>query len=114
MLCIFQEDDDSSAAYTNAIPISNFMAKTVITANVDQTIQSVCKIMNENNIGSVVNKPVGIITEIDIIRKIGAVDLFTTQTPIRELMSNNLISIKPHSTISDAIGLVRGNNIRRN
>jgi predicted transcriptional regulator len=98
-----KEDDDESAADTNAIPISNFMAKTVITAI-------------ENNIGSVVivkrgingNEPVGI-----IIRKIGAVDFFTTQTPIRELMSNNLISIKPHSTISDAIGLMHGNNIRR-
>jgi CBS domain-containing protein len=77
--------------------------------------------MSENNIGAVVvvkrgingNEPVGIITERDIIRKIGAVDLFTTQTPIRELISNSLISIKPHNTISDAIGLMHGNNIRR-
>jgi CBS domain-containing protein len=102
-------------------PISKFMTKKVITANIDQTIQSVCKIMSENNIGAVVvvkrgingNEPVGIITERDIIRKIGAVDLFTTQTPIRELISNSLISIKPHNTISDAIGLMHGNNIRR-
>jgi CBS domain-containing protein len=97
------------------------MTKTVITANLDQTIQTVCKIMNENNLGSVVivkrgvsgNEPVGIIIERDIIRKIGDVDLFTTQTPIRELMSNNLVTIKPNNTISDAVGLMHGNNIRR-
>ena len=101
--------------------VSGFMTKTVITANIDHTIQSICKIMNENNIGSVVivkrgingNEPVGIITERDIIRKIGDVELFTTQTPVRELMSNKIISIKPDNTTSDAIRLMHGNNIRR-
>jgi CBS domain-containing protein len=118
---IKEEEDRPNADADDAIPISNIMTKKVITASIDQTIQSVCKIMSENNIGAVVvvkrgingNEPVGIITERDIIRKIGAVDLFTTQTPIRELISNSLISIKPHNTISDAIGLMHGNNIRR-
>jgi CBS domain-containing protein len=97
------------------------MTKIVMTANVDQTIQSVCKTMNDNNLGGLVivkrgisgNEPVGIITERDIIRKIGEIDLFTTQTPIRELMGNNLVTIKPTNTISDAIELMHGNNIRR-
>jgi CBS domain-containing protein len=110
--------EDESAA---SAPVSKFMTKTVLTANFDQTIQSVCQIMQENHIGSVVivkremdgNKPLGIITERDIIRKIGSVELFTTQTPIRELMSNNVISIKPHNTISDATRIMHGNNIRR-
>jgi CBS domain-containing protein len=105
----------------DTLPVSKFMTKTVMTANPDQTVQSACKIMNENYLGSIVivkrgingNEPVAIITERDIIRKIGAVDLFTTQTSIRELMSNNLISIKPDNTISDAIELMHCNNIRR-
>ena len=109
-------EDESAAA-----SVSKFMTKTVLTANVDQTIQSVCKIMHENNIGSVIivrkeidgNRPLGIITESDIIHKIGSVELFTTQTPVRELMSNKIIAIKPHNTISDAIGIMHGNNIRR-
>ena len=115
------EEDKSAAGDIDTIPVSNFMTKTVMTATLDQTIQSVCKIMNENNLGGIVivkrgvsgNEPVGIITERDIIRKIGETDLFTTQTPIRELVSTNLISIKPDNTISDAIGLMHGNNIRR-
>jgi CBS domain-containing protein len=115
------EEDKSAAGDIDTIPVSKFMTKIVMTATLDQTIQSVCKIMNENNLGGVVivkrgvsgNEPVGIITERDIIRKIGEADLFTTQTPIRELMSTNLISIKPDNTISDAIGLLHGNNIRR-
>jgi CBS domain-containing protein len=72
----------------DTLPVSKFMTKTVMTANPDQTVESACKIMNENYLGSIVivkrgingNEPVAIITERDIIRKIGAVDLFTTQT----------------------------------
>jgi predicted transcriptional regulator len=98
------------------------MTKPVITADVDQTIKSICKTMYENNIGSVVivkrqkddsSEPVGIITESDIIRKMGSVELFSTQTAVSELMSKNIISIKSDSKISDAIGVMHGNNIRR-
>jgi CBS domain-containing protein len=116
-----EEDKSTTAGDLDTFPVSKYMTKTVMTANLDQTIQSVCKIMSENNVGGIVivkrgvsgNEPVGIIIERDIIRKIGEADLFTTQTPIRELMSNNLVTIKPNNTISDAIGLMHGNNIRR-
>ena len=106
----------------SAAPASKFMTKPVITADVNQTIKSICKTMYENNIGSVVivkrqtddsSEPVGIITESDIISKIGSVELFSTQTAVSELMSKNIISIKPDSKISDAIGIMHGNNIRR-
>jgi CBS domain-containing protein len=116
-----REDKSATARDIDTVPVSKYMTKTVITANLDQTIQSACKIMNENNLGGIVivkrgvsgNEPVGVITERDIIRKIDEADLFTTQSPIRELMSNNLVTIKPNNTISDAIGLMHGNNIRR-
>ena len=73
------------------------MTKNVITATADQTIQSICILMHEKNIGSVVIvrravdglKPIGIITERDIIHQIGKVDLFTTQSSVRELMSGS-------------------------
>jgi predicted transcriptional regulator len=106
----------------SATQVSKFMTKPVITADVDQTIKSICKTMYENNIGSVVivkrqkddsSEPVGIITESDIIRKMGSVELFSTQTAVSELMSKNIISIKSDSKISDAIGVMHGNNIRR-
>lgn len=106
----------------SAAPASKYMTKTVITADVDQTIKSICKTMYENNIGSVVivkrqtddsSEPVGIITESDIIRKMGSVELFSTQTAVSELMSKNIISIKSDNKISDAIGVMHGNNIRR-
>ena len=37
-----------------SIPVPNVMTRNVITEAEDQNIQAVCKIMNENNIGSVI------------------------------------------------------------
>jgi predicted transcriptional regulator len=37
-----------------SIPVSSFMTRNVITETEDQNIQAVCKIMNENSIGSLI------------------------------------------------------------
>src|SRR5262245_62159787 len=91
-------------------PVSRYMAKKVITATVSQTVQSVCKAMYENNIGSVVIVkrtmtgvvPVGIITERDIVKIIGSTDLFVGQAAIREFMSTALVTISARTTLSSA------------
>jgi CBS domain-containing protein len=107
------------------IPVSKYMTKNVVTATVDQTIQSICRTMYESNIGSVVIVkrvvdgliPIDIITERDIINQIGKVELFSTQSPLRELMSNkgnrDLITVTSDTQISDALSAMHSNNIRR-
>jgi CBS domain-containing protein len=101
-------------------PVSKCMTKKVITASTDETVQSICKTMHENNIGSVVIvnrvidglRPIGIITERDIIHQIGSVELFVTQTPVRELMSTTVTSIDHDSSVGDAITIMHKKNIR--
>jgi CBS domain-containing protein len=68
----------------DSIPISNFMSsRGVITEREHQNIYSVCRIMHENNVVCVVivgksganyTKPVGIITERDVIHISGSLD----------------------------------------
>jgi CBS domain-containing protein len=97
------------------------MTKNVKTETEDQNIQAVCKTMNENNIGSIVvvslgdkdQKPVGIITERDIVRTIGQLNPSLLHTPLRELMSKPLITLSPSSTIKDAPQTMQQKNIRR-
>jgi CBS domain-containing protein len=83
--------------------------------------------MHENNIGSVVivrnkdrdndisssNKPIGIITERDIVRILGSLEPALLKAPIRELMSKPLITILPNSSIKDAMQTMQLKNIRR-
>ena len=104
-----------------SIPVSSFMTRTVKIETEDQNIQAVCKIMNENNIGSVVvvtlrdkaQNPVGIITERDIVRTVGQLNPSLLHVPIRELMSKPLITLSSNSTIKDALETMQQKNIRR-
>ena len=97
------------------------MTRSVKTETEDQNIQAVCKTMNENNIGSIVvvtlhdkdQKPVGIITERDIVRTIGQLNPSLLHMPIRELMSKPLITLPPNGTIKDALQTMQQKNIRR-
>lgn len=104
-----------------SILVSSFMTKNVKTETEDQNIQAVCKTMNKNDIGSIVvvtlrdkdQKPVGIITERDIVRTIGQLNPSLLHLPIRELMSKPLITLSPNSTIKDALQIMQQKNIRR-
>jgi CBS domain-containing protein len=104
-----------------SIPVSSFMTRNVKTETEDQTIQAVCKIMSENNIGSVIvikvidgnNQAIGIITERDIVRILGLLQTSLPQVTLRELMSKPLVTLRPNNSIKDAIQTMQLNNIRR-
>jgi predicted transcriptional regulator len=65
-----------------SISVSSFMTKDVKTETEDQNIQTACRRMHENGIGSIVivkkndhndnYRPMGIITERDIVRVVGS------------------------------------------
>jgi CBS domain-containing protein len=103
-------------------PVSSIMNGEVITATADETIKTVCKLMYEDDIGSIVivkrtvddaNKPVGIITGRDIVRQIGLSELFVVQAPIRQIMSTPLVTIEPNNPIRDVIEIMQLKKIRR-
>jgi CBS domain-containing protein len=102
-------------------PVSSIMTTNVKTATEDETIQTVCKSMYENEIGSIVVvkrtidgiNPIGIVTEKDIVRQIGLSELFVVQAPIRQIMSAPLVTIESNSEISDAIEIMQLKNISR-
>jgi CBS domain-containing protein len=110
-----------------SIPVSSLMTRNVITQTEDQNVHAVSKTMHENDIGSVVivrnkdrdndisssNKPIGIITERDIVRILGSLEPALLKAPIRELMSKPLITISLNGSIKDAMQTMQLKNIRR-
>jgi CBS domain-containing protein len=98
----------------DSILVSGFMTTEIITATEDQT-------MLDHDIGSVVvvkrlvdgNKPVGILTERDIVYEIGSSDFFLTQKPIREVMKYPLVTISPMTSVREAVQIMQSKNIRR-
>ena len=76
--------------------------------------------MYENNIGCIVivksdnyTKPVGIITERDIVRLLGSLKPSLLQTPLHDIMSKPLANVSINSSVRDAIQIMQQKNIRR-
>jgi len=104
-----------------SLPAAKFMSKKVITAKINSTVQSVCKSMYDNNVGSVVivkpttegTVPVGMITERDVVKIVGSLELFSPEVPIRPFMSSPLVTGSSAMTITKAIEIMSKKNIRR-
>jgi CBS domain-containing protein len=104
------------------ISVSSFMTRDVKTEKEDQNVLTACRIMHENNLGSVVivsktganyEKPIGIITERDVVRMLGSLNPSLLQSPLGDIMSKPLITISINSSITDAIQIMQQKNIRR-
>ncbi|MDT7875331.1 MAG: CBS domain-containing protein [Sulfolobus sp.] len=94
--------------------VKEYMKANVITVSKDTTMEQVAKIMTEKNIGSVIvvdnGKPVGIITERDIVKGIGKGKKLDSKA--EEIMTSSLITIREDSPITGALALMRQFNIR--
>jgi len=104
------------------LSVSSFMTRDVKTEKEDQNVLAACRIMHVNNIGSVIIakkddknniKPVGIITERDVVRLLGSLNPPSLQIPLRDIMSKPLINISINSSVKDAIQTMQQKNIRR-
>ncbi|MEO3993989.1 MAG: CBS domain-containing protein [Desulfurococcaceae archaeon TW002] len=98
------------------IRVADIMSTPPITA-VDYTpVEEIAKLMNENNIGSVMitdpeGRLTGIITERDLIFAI-ANGKIGKNLPAYMIMTENPITIEPEAPIDEALQKMRENNIR--
>jgi len=58
-------------------------------------------------------RPIGIVTEQDLVRKVVAAELDPSKVSLGEIMSSPLITIDPDEDLVKASELMRTNNIRR-
>lgn len=104
--------------------VSEIMSKKpVVTVNINDNSSAldVAKLMEKYTIGSVVvvegnnnnNKPVGIITERDIIKKVSAQNKIADQIAAGDIMSSPLVMIKSIDSIDTAAEAMAKNNVKR-
>jgi CBS domain-containing protein len=97
--------------------IRDIMNKKVITIDRDKTAQDAAKMMAQHEVGSLVvvsdGKPVGIVTERDLVRKVCTKDILSNKIPLTEIMSSPVISADPDLPIETAVQRMFNNKIRR-
>jgi len=86
--------------------VRNIMSKSVVTIGPSSTMLSAALVMGKKHIGSLVvtkaGKPLGIVTERDLLSKIIALGKDPKAIRVRDMMSTPLITIDPKATVREA------------
>ena len=88
-----------------------------VTVSISEPVSGVMYRMIGNDIGAVIvvekEKPVGIITEKDLLERVIMEQKDVHKTPANDIMSKPVISIEAGRLIKEALDLMRKHNIRR-
>ena len=87
-----------------------------ITVSPDTTVQEVARLMKKNKIGNCIisqERPIGIVTESDIVRKIVSSDKKASTVPVKKIMSTPVMVVDPYMSLEDAMNKMGKSNIRR-
>jgi CBS domain-containing protein len=88
----------------------------VYTVNPEITVYEALKIMGEKNIGALLvmedNNVKGIISERDYARKIILQGKSSSDTPVKEIMTEKVITVMPEDDIEKCMELMSGRKIR--
>ena len=102
------------------ILVGELMTEKLETIDSSSTAQQASKKMEDNKIGSLVvvdkknngNKPIGIITERDLVRKICVSDANSNEILVKDIMSSPLVTIDSTSSVEVAADMMAQNKVR--
>jgi CBS domain-containing protein len=97
--------------------VTDLMRKKLITIEESASVQQAAKKMMDENVSSLLvvdenNRPIGLITERDLARKVCIKDAYTSKITTRDIMSSPLITIESGSSPSEAVDIMLQNNVR--
>ncbi len=99
------------------IPVKEVMTREVCTVRKDESVLSLARKMIEFGVGSAVvienGRPIGIVTEKDLISKIVARDKIPSRVLIKDVMTSPVITIKPNTSLREAADIMIKKGIRR-
>ena len=102
---------------SHSMYVRDIMSVNVVTMPPDATIYDVATSMAKMDIGSIIiaemDRPLGIITEADIVRRVIADEKEAKTTVAREIMSSPIIHVEPGTALTEAMRVMARSNIRR-
>jgi len=89
------------------VKVREIMRSPVYVIEEDKTIDEAAKMMAQHEVGSLIvvdkeNKPVGIVTERDLVRRVMVKNLLPSEVKVKQVMSKPLITIPPDITVNEA------------
>ncbi len=89
------------------LKVEDIMVEDVITVEADSTVMRAVKLMNKHEIGCLIvtksEKPIGIVTERDLLKRVLATSREPEKIRIWEIMSAPLMFVDPNMDIEDTV-----------
>lgn len=99
------------------IRIVDFMKKEPVITDPDLTISNAARMMSRNSIGSLIlvqdEKPYGIVTERDLVRRVIAAGKDPETVKVSEVCSRPVLTMAEDDMLEDAIDMMRAHKVRR-
>ena len=99
------------------IKVKDVMSKPIITIEENKTAKEAGKLMKKARKGCLIitkkRKPVGIISDSDLIKRVIATDKKASKVVLRTIMSKPLVTVSPGDNILVAVRKMRKSNIHR-
>jgi signal-transduction protein with cAMP-binding, CBS, and nucleotidyltransferase domain len=97
--------------------IGDLMTEKLVTIEASNSAQEAARKMADKKVSSLIvmdanNKPVGIVTERDLVRKVCVHDSSSKQTPVQEVMSDALVTTDALSEVPVAADIMIQNKVR--
>ena len=100
------------------MPIIEYCTKQVITALGNQTVFDAAKQMRDKNVGSIVvldsdKKPIGMVTDRDIVVNVVALGKDSKSTLLKDIMSKNAVVLRQDQGIFETTQMMSEKGVRR-
>jgi len=101
-----------------SMKVEDIMVRDVVTVKVEATAREAVELMNRNEIGCLVvvdeeEKPVGIVTERDLLKRVLAERKDPVRVKVTQIMSKPLVTGTPHMDIEAAVRLMFKHKIKK-
>lgn len=97
--------------------IRDIMKRSVVTVDQEINALKAATALRDNDISFLVvlkdDKPVGVVSERDFVRKVACSDRKASNVALGEIMSKSFLWVDPQVRIEDAVQKMLNNNIRR-
>ena len=98
--------------------VKDVMTSPVVTIDEDETSHKAAQLMDQNDLGCIIvtskeGKPLGIITERDLVTRVLAKNTLPSKLRAKKVMTSPLITIDPDETLSEAARRMSRLNVRR-
>jgi len=100
-----------------SLKVEDVMVEDVISVPEKATVKEAAELMNQHEIGCLVvvkdGKPVGIVTETDMVKRVILRPMDPKKIEVRKIMSSPLVVVSPHMKIEEASKIMRKRKIKK-